>query len=238
MGALLSGTLRRFRPRFTDLHFGVRPRGHPTKGAHEALGRFDLAFGCHEMYPSRKKFRAQVVPTDPELWAIGMIIVQWSNVEMLSEAFISGLTDEGSQERKEFQATWSASVKLEQLNSLAKKRLLEPWRTEIVGLLADIRSMKDVRDRIVHGSWGGPTGDVRFPTSATAEEKTHLFSWSKPNPFFSQRLNFGKLMEIAYKIEAIQLRIHDFMFNNIDRASGLITLSGALLHRSRKQDQP
>jgi hypothetical protein len=179
------------------------------------------------MYPSRKKFRTHDLPSDPQLWAIGVIIVRWSAIETLTSAFINGLADENSQERAKFESTWSSSSRLSQLVELTKSRLVPPWQNEILDILEEVRALQDLRDKIVHGTWGGPQN--KSAIGADAE----VFNWTKPQANFSWRLTFGELMRVAYRMDATQSAILNFLIHNADPATGISTLGDVLRSKRR-----
>jgi len=109
------------------------------------------------MYPDRKKkFQMDVIPTDPELWAIGMIVVKWSQIEGFASSLICGLADEGSPELHQFQTTWSGSDRLDQLRDLITQRIMSPWKEEFLNLIIEVRQVQDMRDKNVHGSGVAP----------------------------------------------------------------------------------
>jgi hypothetical protein len=179
------------------------------------------------VYPSRKKFQTQDLPSDPQLWAIGVIVVRWSSIESLTAAFILGLTDDETPERTTFETTWSWSARLEQLVGLATERLMQPWQNRILEILAEVRSVQDLRDKIVHSQWGGPQNKDFVGPDA------QLFNWTKPQPTFSWNLSFGELMRIAYRIDNLQMAIFNFYIGEKETTPAIVTLSDALRHRRR-----
>jgi len=106
------------------------------------------------MFPSRKKFRSKVVPSDRQLWAIGMVAVQWSAVEAMSKIYVQGLTDENEPARLEFEKTWSSGPRLDQWERLAQERVQPPWKGPLLKLINEVRQAQELRDKIIHGTWG------------------------------------------------------------------------------------
>jgi hypothetical protein len=162
-----------------------------------------------------------------------MIVVQWGMIESFLCAMVPGLTEEKSEEREKFFSTWSGSARIDQIEYLVSSKLLSPWRDEILALIKEIRQLQDLRDKIVHGQWGGGTNKPHDGGEA------ELSNWNKPYPEFRWKLKFGGLRELSYRIDAVHYSFVQFMIQNRTLyASGTFySLGDALKSRCKSQDR-
>jgi nucleoside-diphosphate-sugar epimerase len=152
------------------------------------------------MFPSRKKFQVNVVPSDRQLWAIGLITVQWSHLEMLIKVYMHALATDDA--RKQFDVTLNTKVRLRQLRDVVTERVTQPYQGEILSLIDRITGMQQERDRVIHGTWADE--GVGTP------ERT--FDYGKPRKPFEWKLTYGELVEIALKIDALNVQLLDYAF--------------------------
>jgi hypothetical protein len=181
---------------------------------------------------ARKKFKFQVEPSDRQLWAIGMVAVTWTAIEFMVTTQVHALTDTGSAERKAFDSTRSMDLRLDQWDELVRQKIIEPWQNTLRGLVNEARHVKDMRDKIIHGMWGGKQNDPKLPDSGT--EAHGAFRFGKPHAPFSWQLNYGDILKVALRIDTLQLNLFEFCFEAAEVKPGeTFVFSDALKRISR-----
>jgi hypothetical protein len=121
--------------------------------------------GFNMVLPSRRKqFKFAMPPTDNELWAIGAIAVQWSQLETIIKAFVHALMDDADQ-RKAFDSTRAVDQRLDQWQATVEREILPEHLPRILALIRKVRDAKFQRDRVMHGTWTGdhveaPEGNI------------------------------------------------------------------------------
>lgn len=156
------------------------------------------------MFPSRKKLRVQIPPSDNQLWAIGVVVVKWTYVEQLIKVFVHSFTDENNPNdpiRKEFDSTRSMQMRVDHWEKLAQERIRPEWRAQMLALINETRLLQDQRDKIVHGTWAGRDGEADGP-----------FNWAKPGHDFSWALDFSGLMKVVMRIDHHQYAMMELAF--------------------------
>ena len=169
---------------------------------------------------ARKKFRTNVVPSDRQLWAIGMVVVQWTALEQMVKAYVHSFSDENDPDdpiRKLFDSTRPMSKRLDQWEDLAKQRIQSAWLQPMLELVNETRQLADSRDKIIHGTWSDKEN------ARTASNEAHgPFSWGKPGHPFSWKLDYNGIMQVALRMD----KLYHEMLSFAIKASGVDT-SGA-----------
>lgn len=160
---------------------------------------------------ARKKFRFQIAPSDRQLWAIGMVVVQWSSVETMITIYAHAFTGEKSPAREQFDRTRALDVRIDQLEDLAKQNTLPQWRERVLGIINEARQVKELRDKIVHGMWGGKENISANDMGAHGPFK--FARPNKPNSAFSWKLNYGDILKVAVRIDAVHFAMTDLCFS-------------------------
>jgi len=173
---------------------------------------------------ARKKFRFQVQPSDRQLWAIGMVAVQWTGIEFMLTSCAQGLTDDGEPERTKLDSTRAMDARLDQFEELVKKRVLPDWQKRLLELTNEARQVKELRDKIVHGMWGSKQN-----SSAEETDAHGAFRWGKPQVPFNWKLDYGSILKVALRIDGLQYQLMSFSFdaNGGDKGQGVL-LGGSL----------
>jgi hypothetical protein len=175
---------------------------------------------------ARKKFRFNMAPSDRQLWAIGAVVVQWTAIEQFVKVFAHSFTDEEDPDdevRKHFDNTRSMQMRLDQLEDLSKTKLNPPWIPKMLTLLNEIRQVQDMRDKIVHGTWGDKN------EAPKAGSDTHgTFSLGRPGHPFDWRLDYGGIVQVALRIDALQAAMFDFAIQANGTTSEQFTFGSAL----------
>lgn len=174
------------------------------------------------MLPSKDKFKFQVAPSDRQLWAIGLVVVTWTHIEQLIQVVAHSLTTETSPERIEFNQTRAFKLRLDQVKAIIEAELRPPYRETFLNLVAETRITQDLRDKIVHNSWGGGGTD--------GSDARGVFNWSKPRPAFDWKLDFGGIKAVAVRIDALA---YAWNIAVIEDETGSNILFSAALQRKR-----
>ena len=119
-------------------------------------------------FPSRNRFVYDPGISDRQLWAIGMVVVQWSMTEWFIDMSIRNLigADQGALEEYEkvrnFQqsvAFWKAQLDL---------RSQDPFRSNVLFLIPRVQALNSQRDEVIHRLWGGGM-EANSPSAAGLE---------------------------------------------------------------------
>jgi hypothetical protein len=164
---------------------------------------------------ARKKFQFNVAPSDRQLWAIGMVVVQWSAIEEMIKVFVHSFTDEDDANdliRKVFDTTRPLVMRLDQWEALAKQHIRTEWLQPMLDLISETRQLADLRDKIIHGVWGDKEN-----AQTILHEAHGPFSWGKPGHPFSWKLDYHSILGVALRIDRLQKSMFDFAY----RASGV-----------------
>ena len=103
----------------------------------------EAASGAHMIPTSaRTKFKFQVTPSDRQLWAIGMVVVQWTVIEEYIKIFVHAFTDENNANdpiRQVFDSTRSLQLRLDQWEELSRQHIQAEWLSRMLKLINEIR---------------------------------------------------------------------------------------------------
>ncbi len=158
------------------------------------------------MFPSRKKFRYQVAPSDRQLWAIGMVVVQWSNLETLLSLTVQPLCANDTAVALEFSSTRAFKLRMDLFETLVERKIRDPERTDLLSIILAVKNLQQQRDRIVHGNWGSEEGAPIDNPSATG-----AFKWAVPSKPFEWKLDFGRIVKVARDIDEVHARLFSFL---------------------------
>lgn len=167
---------------------------------------------------ARKRFRFDVAPSDSQLWAIGMMISQWTALEQAIKVFAHAMTDEDDRDdpdRKLFDSTRPMQRRIQQWEDLVKARMRSPKREQLLEIINQIKQVEDQRDKIVHGTWSGKEN-----TDAVSDSARGVFSWGNPGPKFSWKLSYDDILKVALRIDQLHGALFDFAIQ-ITRSSGV-----------------
>ena len=179
------------------------------------LARVSSPYVCSELGAdiistnARKKFLYNGAPSDRQLWAIGMVVVQWTLIEQMVKTDVHSFTNEDDPDdpiRSVFDSTRSMRMRLDQWEELTKERIQQAWQKPMLDLINETRQVQDLRDKIVHGTWGDKEGKTIAPD-------THgPFSWGKPGHAFEWKLDYDGILEVALRIDRHHAAMIDFIF--------------------------
>ena len=187
---------------------------------------------------ARKKFKTDVVPSDRQLWAIGMVVVRWSLIEQLVKAWVHSFTDENDKNdpvRKLFDSTRSMQMRLDQWEELSRLHLRTSWLTPMLDIINEVRQIVDMRDKIVHGTWSDKEN-----SNVVAPEAHGPFSWGKPGHAFSWKLDYHGILDAALRIDRLQASMFEFALraNGAGNSGADFTFRSALQHIRNAPNHP
>jgi hypothetical protein len=168
------------------------------------------------MFPSRKKFRFQVTPSDSQLWAIGMVAVQWSLLEGHLKA-AHGLCGDDAATREKFDQTLVFRLRLRMVRDLIDRTIMEPFRNDLIAIIDRTGALALERDRIIHGTWSSSKPPPAKPDEpGPLDEATEVSGSANPKPAFEWKLTYERLLETARKIDSL----HGELMNYLARIVG------------------
>ena len=155
------------------------------------------------MLNQRKKLRLQLAPSDRQLWAIGVVAVQWSQFEMWVQIIGQTLLEGRAGELDKFNSNRSVKGRIEVCESEVAGQLSDGARATLLGLFRRAKDLQDQRDKIVHNQW----------TGAPDEEAKAVFNWAPPHPQFEWKLDFGRVMAVASGIDGLNAGIAELVIS-------------------------
>lgn len=106
-------------------------------------------------FPSRNRFFYNPGVPDRQLWAIGMVVVQWGMTETLIDQIIRNLI--GGEERLIAQYSEASNFRavIAFFREIIEQRLAEPQRMQALELVKRTQNLASQRHEIIHRLWGG-----------------------------------------------------------------------------------
>src|ERR1700686_538023 len=102
-------------------------------------------------YPSRGPFNPGV--SNRQLWAIGMVVVQWGMAEYIRKQSIAHLIGNDSKLAAQFKAIRNSEKETEFWKMLVELKMSEPQRAKSLEFITRFQQLNDRRDHIVHRMW-------------------------------------------------------------------------------------
>lgn len=108
-------------------------------------------------FPFRTRDRYPYDPgvSDRQLWAIGMIVVQWSATESFIESNTRNLIRGDDAAIDQYERLKGFKNALAFWKSQLEARGKEPSKTQLLNLFPRIQMLSSQRDHVVHKLWGG-----------------------------------------------------------------------------------
>jgi hypothetical protein len=104
-------------------------------------------------YPSRGPFNPGV--SNRQLWAIGMIVVQWGMAEFIRNQSIHNLIRDDSKLTAEYKSLRRSDQITKFWKMLVEIKTQEPEQTKNLHFITRFQGLNDKRDNVVHRMWGG-----------------------------------------------------------------------------------
>jgi hypothetical protein len=180
----------------------------------------------------RKKFRFQVPTGDRQLMAIGLVATQWGIIENTLATIAYGIYGDDQTARAEYDKLRVFRKRSDVLRDLIDRRVVEPYRTDLLSHLNRVGSLVLERDRIIHGLWGGEDS-AQDPDHGA----THAFNWTAARPIYNWRLSYADILRVALKIDQLVFDIHQYFAGVMGNPPNFL-LSDALRRISRPPEPP
>jgi hypothetical protein len=159
-------------------------------------------------------FKVMPAISDNELMGIGLVSHNWSVLEAMLDDWL--LAANGGPFKAERGHRASFVERARRLRHLSLEQLRGQWAERVGGVIEKALSLKGQRDQIIHGIWGGGSGDayVRLIDCGVGGA--------------SRKVRYGKLREIALKIDGVSAQLLQVALESCEVA-GLkpITLRGS-----------
>jgi hypothetical protein len=107
------------------------------------------------IYPSRHNFVYKPGMPDRQLWALGMVMVQWGMTEFLVDLQIHKFMGDNPNLNSKFKRLRNFKQTTEFFQELVDLRLNGVKRQHATSLITRIKNLSSQRDEIVHRMWGG-----------------------------------------------------------------------------------
>jgi hypothetical protein len=104
-------------------------------------------------YPSRGPFNPGV--PNRQLWAIGMVVVQWGILELIREQSIYGLMEDNATLIEDYKRRRNSEQKNTFWKTLVEAKMEEPERSKNRAFITRFEALNNQRDEIIHRMWGG-----------------------------------------------------------------------------------
>jgi hypothetical protein len=167
---------------------------------------FDMLDKDPLSFPSRDRFVYDPGIPDRQLWAIGMVVVQWSMTEWFIDLSIRNLVGANQRVLDEFKKVRNFQQTLVFWKTQIELKGEEPFRSNTLSLIPRIQALSSQRDEVIHRMWGGgmeanspsaqglPTSDAGLMPNADEKLKTN----AKEGPIpFTWNATFSRLRRMA-----------------------------------------
>ena len=164
------------------------------------------------VFPSRNGYPYTPGVPDRQLWAIGMIVVQWSMTELIVSQKIRDLAQNDEQLLKEHAKKRNFQQQIVFWVSLIESKLQDPLRSDSLKFVERVRNLSSKRDEIIHRAWGGGMqadswGSEDYPTTDAAllRKQGDKFKTKSTDArvTLSWRLTFSRLRKIAREMATL-----------------------------------
>jgi len=163
-------------------------------------------------FPSRNRFVYDPGISDRQLWAIGMVVVQWSMTEWFIDMSIRNLIAGDQSLIKEYEKVRKFQSVVAFWKTQLELKTNEPFRAHMLALVPRVQALSSQRDEVVHRMWGGgmeansPSATVLESADAGlmphAGEKTKASAQEGPIPF-TWKADFQRLRRMAAEMAAL-----------------------------------
>jgi hypothetical protein len=106
-------------------------------------------------YPSRNLFLHNPGVPDRQLWAIGMVVVQWGMAEFLREQITFNIIGDDKSLTQRYEKLRHSNQRTAFWKELIESKMTEPNRTKYLAVAGRFEALNNHRDDIIHRQWGG-----------------------------------------------------------------------------------
>jgi hypothetical protein len=170
------------------------------------------------VFPTRNSLRFDPAIPNRQVWAVGMIVVQWAALEVFIDTHIRKLVGgdkqvmeicgriRGFQQLSDF---WREQIEM---------KTADPERSRLLEMVMRAKNYSSQRDDVVHRLWGGGMDETSSAASGLpshdgalmAKSGEQFKSSAKPGQMpFKWRASFQRLRQLAREIAALN---RDLMF--------------------------
>jgi hypothetical protein len=109
------------------------------------------------IFPFRRPERYPYSPgiPDRQLWALGMIVVQWGMTEMLLDQQTRQLIGDDTDLQQQYEGLRNARQRIDFFQRQTALKMQDPFRSEAQALVQRIQNLNSKRDEVIHRLWGG-----------------------------------------------------------------------------------
>jgi hypothetical protein len=157
------------------------------------------------MYPSRVGFFFDPAVPNRQLWAIGMVVAQWSMTETMMHNSAQRLTGEKTPLWAEYEAQASFKHHLQFYKGLVETKLADPKRAQFLLLISEIQRLKSQRDRVMHQPWGGGMEEDSPSSGGLPTTDAEIISGHFQNPRWA--LSFPRLKQLAAELSLVNAKM-------------------------------
>lgn len=106
-------------------------------------------------FPARQRFTYDPGVPNRQLWAIGMIVVQWSMTEWIIDSHLHRLMGGDSVFIEEYKRVRNFQQTLVFWETMLERCGTDPLKSDRNNLIKFIRDLASQRDEVIHRMWGG-----------------------------------------------------------------------------------
>lgn len=121
-------------------------------------------------FPARHLFPMNPAVSDRQLWALGMIVVQWSMTEYFIDLDTRKLIGADQDTMTEYNKCRNFQQVLQFWKSQVEGKQKEPTRSQLLALVPQIQALNAQRDEVIHRMWGG--GEPTLPPDPSIATST------------------------------------------------------------------
>ncbi|QQO15822.1 hypothetical protein JJB99_06570 [Bradyrhizobium diazoefficiens] len=137
------------------------------------------------VFPARQRYVMDPGISNRQLWAIGMVVVQWSHAEWYIDMNTHHLMNQDKDLLEQYRKIRGFKQSLAFWVTLIELKTHDPYRAYMLGLVPRIQNLNTQRDEVIHRLWGG--GMERHSPSAAGLETTD--AGLLPNPGENRKTN-------------------------------------------------
>jgi hypothetical protein len=119
-------------------------------------------------FPSRNRFVYDPGIPDRQLWAIGMVVVQWSMTEWFMDMSIRNLIGPDQYVLEKYKKVRNFQQSVVFWKTQLELRSQDPFRSHMLSLIPRVQALSSQRDEVVHRMWGGGM-EANSPSAAGLE---------------------------------------------------------------------
>jgi len=129
-------------------------------------------------FPSRNRYVYDPGVSNRQMWAIGMIVVQWSMLEWFIDMSTHRLMSDDQALMAEYKNLRNFKQSLAFWKTLLELKTAEPFRSHAIAVVPRIQNLSAQRDEVIHRLWAGGAEEDSWGGAGLATTDAGLM----PNP--------------------------------------------------------